>query len=299
MSDPPVNLDPVAHWSTDPVKAAQVRATISAKNRAAWAAGKFDGRANGSLLPETQDKIAAAIRARWADGTYAGRVNGMAGRYGADHPNWTWGAPHYREILAQHQPPACSACGVAEPKVDAHHLDEDHGNYLLTNLAWFCVPCHMWRFHYETRGVHVKRPYVTIAKQATLEYAHILPWHPGKCARLHGHSGVLTAQVRLRLDPNDVVTDFGDLGGALKAAIERATDHQLLNDLIPNPTSEAMLVWAWRQLEDAGVKGLSALSFSETATSSATLTAADMTEAFGWARDDDDRWILVPKSEPA
>lgn len=274
-----------------------MRAELSEKKRAAWAARETNGygtRANGAQQDETRQKISDTVAKRWTDGEYAGRVNGTSGVLASAHHGWTWGIPHYRAILEQHEPVVCGLCGESEEKIDAHHLDEDHGNYLLTNLVWLCVPCHMWKFHYEDRQGHVKRPFVTLTKRFAFEYAHVLPWHPGKCARLHGHSGHLTVSVRGRLDPTDTVMDFYDLGAATKLAIVEPLDHQLLNDFIPNPTSEALLIWAWRRLESVGLKGMISIEFAETDSSSSIITAADMIEAFGWDRGDDE-WIFVPK----
>lgn len=72
-------------------------------------------------------------------------------------------------------------------------------------------------------------------------------------------------------------------------------DHKFLNDYIPNPTSEEFLVFAWQELEWAGMKGLSEIQFSETESTIATLTKADMVEAFGWDKSADGLWVLVQK----
>jgi 6-pyruvoyltetrahydropterin/6-carboxytetrahydropterin synthase len=280
-----------------PEVAARMRADLAQRAREAWAERSQNGlgeRRNGALQAEVQERIAASVRHAWEEGRYAERTNGMSGRAAAAHPNWTWGKRDYHAILAQHEPAACTFCGETEG-LDVHHVDEQHENYLLTNLQWACVPCHHWRYHYESRGGHVKRPFVTLSKRFGFEYAHILPWHPGKCARLHGHSGHLEVKLRGRIDPNGVVEDFYDIAAAVKTAVVEPLDHRFLNDWLPNPTTEELLILIWQRLESIGLKGLCEVSFSETDTSSATLTAADMIEAFGWDRSSAGEWVLVAK----
>src|SRR6185295_12048202 len=197
------------------------------------------------------------------------------------HPGWTWGKTEYRDILLDHEPMACRLCGDTDVEIDAHHVDEDHGNYLLSNLLWACVPCHMWKLHYRRR----RMPVIEISRRLAFEYSHILPWHPGKCAQMHGHSGHLEVFVRGRLDPNGVVMDFKDLGDAAKLAVFDRLDHRFLNEYIANPTSEKLLIWVWRALEEIGVKGLSRVTFSETDSSTCSLDKAAMIEAFVWDLD--------------
>jgi 6-pyruvoyltetrahydropterin/6-carboxytetrahydropterin synthase len=282
-----------------PEVASAYRADMSDKKRQAWARGAYANRQNGALQEETQQKIRDAVRARWEEGAYANRINGMFGTIAALNPNWTWGKRDYRAILSQFEEPSCYICGImeSESKLDAHHFDEIHENYLLSNLGWFCVPCHLWRFHYQTsrHTASVKQPFVTISKRFPFEYAHILPWHHGKCGQLHGHSGHLTVSVRARLDPNGVTEDYYDIGKIAKMVIVDRLDHKFLNDFIPNPTSEEFLIFAWQELEFAGLKGLSTVEFSETESTTASLTKADMIEAFGWDRAADGTWVLVQK----
>jgi len=170
-------------------------------------------------------------------------------------------------------------------------------------LVWTCVPCHYHVLHKVTtrteggaRRVRLRRPFVSISKKFKFEYSHILPWHPGKCSQLHGHSGKLKVELKARLDCNDVVADFYDVGQVVKMSVIKELDHRFLNDYITNPTSEAMLFWIWHELEKAGLKGLNKLTFSETDSSSATISKADVLEAFGWDMLSDN-WTLVEKVE--
>jgi len=79
-------------------------------------------------------------------------------------------------------------------------------------------------------------------------------------------------------------------------SIVEVVDHQLLNDFIDNPTSENFLTWAWVQLSEAGLKGLTELTFHETESSSSSIRNTDMYESFGWDIVDG-RYVFVPKFE--
>jgi 6-pyruvoyltetrahydropterin/6-carboxytetrahydropterin synthase len=289
--------------SYPPEVAAKMRADYAQKQREAWAKREENGlgaRLNGAKRDDVRARIAESVKQRWEEGAYVGRVNGMSGKRASQNANWQWGKNQFREILTQFEPVACSACGATE-EVNTHHVDESHDNYLLSNLAWYCVPCHLHLHHYEKTS-RTRRPVIRLARSFAFEYAHILPWHPGKCNRLHGHSGHIEVEVAGRLDPNGVVLDFGDLGKAAKASVVEPLDHRFLNDFLGNPTSEEMLVWAWTRLESIAVKGLERITFRETDTSSATLTKAAMLDAYGWDFIDDEwrlvaRWDALPQED--
>lgn len=285
----------VGHWSKkSATEVAAIRAKMGEKVRQAWADRQNNGlgtRVNGAFQTEVQEQISNSVKARWDAGAYDTRVNGMLGMGAAKNPGWTWGRRDYHAILVQHEKRECALCGSTDSKVNAHHVDENRQNYLLSNLMWLCVPCHMWKMHYKKRRL----PMVRLSKKFSFEYAHILPWHPGKCAQLHGHSGHLEISVEGRLDPTGIVMDFKDIGDAAKLAVVRRLDHRFLNDYIANPTSEYLLIWVWRALEDIGLKGLVSVAFAETDSSVSVLTRAAMLEAFGWDRDAKGKWVLVNK----
>lgn len=273
--------------------AARLRADLSEKMRAAWRNRESNGygtRVDGSLQEDVQRAISESVRRKWQEGAYTNRVNGMTGKSGSQHPNWSWGETEYSEIAMSIDGSKCSLCGEDSLKLNVHHIDENTKNYLLSNLIVLCVPCHAWRYHYH----QFRQPFVEISKSFPFEYSHILPWHPGKCSQLHGHSGVLTVKVFARLDPNGVVEDFYDISQVVKMSVINPLDHQFLNSFLENPTSEEFLIFAWRCLESAGLKGLSELTFSETASSSSTLTKSSMIEAFGWDKIDN-RWEFIRK----
>lgn len=105
----------------------------------------------------------------------------------------------------------------------------------------------------------------TISKQFGREAVHLLPHVPEghKCGRMHGHTYRVTIEVRGEIRPDGMVMDFADISAAWES-IGKALDHQLLNDIIDNPTSENVALWIAGQLK---IAGLSAVTVSETQTS--------------------------------
>jgi len=98
-----------------------------------------------------------------------------------------------------------------------------------------------------------------VTKSFRFEAAHQLPWHPGKCRQLHGHSYRLDVTVEGPLDANGVVVDFDELGARVEAEVIQRYDHTFLNDLIDNPTAELIAADAWKRLEASAVGGNSAV----------------------------------------
>jgi 6-pyruvoyltetrahydropterin/6-carboxytetrahydropterin synthase len=96
---------------------------------------------------------------------------------------------------------------------------------------------------------------VQIRKSFTFEAAHVLPHHPGKCARLHGHSYRLEVALEGALQPSGpaagMVEDFEVLSRVVEATVIGDLDHRSLNELMENPTAENIVVWIWGRLADA------------------------------------------------
>lgn len=117
-----------------------------------------------------------------------------------------------------------------------------------------------------------------IRKQFAFEAAHVLPYHQGKCSRLHGHSYRLDVSVDGPLQSEGpatgMVVDFDELARVVRASVIDALDHRHLNDTIDNPTSENIAVWIWRRLAPQ-LPGLCELTLWETATACAVLRAGD------------------------
>jgi 6-pyruvoyltetrahydropterin/6-carboxytetrahydropterin synthase len=94
---------------------------------------------------------------------------------------------------------------------------------------------------------------VQIRKQFRFEAAHVLPHHPGKCGRLHGHSYrfevALDGPLQTTGPAQGMVVDFDQISAIVKPAIVERLDHSSLNDLMPNPTAEHIALWIWKELE--------------------------------------------------
>ena len=80
----------------------------------------------------------------------------------------------------------------------------------------------------------------------------MLPNHPGKCSRLHGHSYRLEVALDGTLHASGpaagMVEDFDVVSRVVKAAVVNELDHRSLNELLDNPTAENIVVWAWSRL---------------------------------------------------
>lgn len=135
-------------------------------------------------------------------------------------------------------------------------------------------------------------PNMQLKKTFRFEASHVLPKHPGKCSRLHGHSWVLHVFVEGPVDEETgFVMDYAEISTAVNPVIE-ALDHRHLGQFeadgleinlrsskhgVPGlpeefyPTSENLLLWIALQISDKLPKW-SALAIEETCTSCATLT---------------------------
>jgi 6-pyruvoyltetrahydropterin/6-carboxytetrahydropterin synthase len=117
-----------------------------------------------------------------------------------------------------------------------------------------------------------------IRKHFRFEAAHVLPHHPGKCARLHGHSYRLEVAIRGPLQSDGpargMIEDFDVVKGVVRAHVVDVLDHQQLNEFIDNPTAEQIAMWIWRRLDDQ-LQGLDEIVLWETATSCAVLRRTD------------------------
>lgn len=119
-------------------------------------------------------------------------------------------------------------------------------------------------------------PQWTIYKEFRFEAAHRLPYHQGKCQRLHGHSWVGRVYVEsnhlIQEGPKQgMVMDFGDVKAYIDPIVENFLDHHYLNETtgLESPTSEAIAQWMFKKLEAAGLPGLIGVEIRETCTSGA------------------------------
>lgn len=94
----------------------------------------------------------------------------------------------------------------------------------------------------------------SVTRSFTFEAAHQLPWHPGKCKRLHGHSYRLEVTVEGPLNHQGIVVDFADIKAVVDREVIARFDHTYLNDLFDNPTAELIAHEIWKTLEAADLR---------------------------------------------
>lgn len=103
-----------------------------------------------------------------------------------------------------------------------------------------------------------------VRRRFDFEAAHVLPNHPGKCSRLHGHSYSLVVTLDRAVDPvSGFAIDFSDLKAIVVREVVDLLDHRLVNDLVENPSAEHIAVWIWRRLAPA-LPGLEEIELHET-----------------------------------
>ncbi len=107
----------------------------------------------------------------------------------------------------------------------------------------------------------------------------MLPHHPGKCARLHGHSYRLDVALEGPLQQSGpatgMVEDFEMVSRVVKAAVINELDHRSLNDLMDNPTAENMVGWIWGRLASE-LPQLAELTLWETRRACAVMKKGDL-----------------------
>tara|TARA_B100000749_G_C18446060_1_gene474297 strand:+ start:3315 stop:3731 length:417 start_codon:yes stop_codon:yes gene_type:complete len=67
----------------------------------------------------------------------------------------------------------------------------------------------------------------SVTKVMRFEYGHRILNHPGKCKRLHGHSGKVEFTVYGEINSETgMVIDFGDIGSSVGEIIKHNLDHR-------------------------------------------------------------------------
>ena len=80
--------------------------------------------------------------------------------------------------------------------------------------------------------------------------AHRLPRYDGPCFRMHGHNYRMLVGVEGEVDPRTgMVTDFGRLQETVREHVLSRADHQVLNEVLENPTAENIARWVFETLK--------------------------------------------------
>lgn len=215
---------------------------------------------------QVRSKISESVKKKWIEGFYKDRINGMIGLTSDKHPNYK-PSIHFRKKALFYNQYKCSICGEENKKIDIHHIDEDHNNYLLSNLEPLCVKCHQ-KYHYKK----MKTPFGQVTKVFHFEASHFLPLHDKACKFLHGHSYKLEITVRRRIDKETgMVIDYSKLKDIVDRNVINVLDHSYLNELIPVSTTENICLWIWSALSKE-LKGLFNIKIWETEGSFSELT---------------------------
>lgn len=115
-----------------------------------------------------------------------------------------------------------------------------------------------------------------LEKDFRFEAAHYLPYHDGKCKRLHGHSWrgkIVVVGPSLQTDgpQRSMLVDFAEMKAAVKKWVDDYLDHEYLNDKlvrwgIESPTSEEIARWLFDRIK-VDLPGLKEVWIEETCTS--------------------------------
>ena len=69
----------------------------------------------------------------------------------------------------------------------------------------------------------------SVTQELPFCYGHRLLGHPGKCARLHGHNGLVRITLRSEaLDRQGMVADFEAIEQSVRSWLDETLDHRLL-----------------------------------------------------------------------
>lgn len=112
-----------------------------------------------------------------------------------------------------------------------------------------------------------------LSKEFKFDSAHNLVEYHGKCEKLHGHTYRLRVTIKGTPGSDGMILDYGILKKIVQEKIISLVDHNYLNDIIPQSTTENLVLWMWSQLQSplsADNYGLYEIKLWETETSFVT-----------------------------
>ncbi len=84
-----------------------------------------------------------------------------------------------------------------------------------------------------------------LSREFIFDAAHRIIDYQGKCERLHGHTYHLKVTVKGNIRADGMVVDFAIIKRIVKEAVIDKLDHNYLNDLFKNPTTENVAHWIY------------------------------------------------------
>lgn len=91
-----------------------------------------------------------------------------------------------------------------------------------------------------------------ISRTFDLQAAHFLPATPAahKCHAMHGHTWSVRIGVTGPIDPVlGWIVDYAEIDAAWTERVHARLDHTVLNDTIPNPTTELLAGWIYAAMQ--------------------------------------------------
>ena len=120
-----------------------------------------------------------------------------------------------------------------------------------------------------------------LSKEFKFDAAHNLVEYHGKCEKLHGHTYRLRVTLKGFPGKDGMILDYGILKNVVREKVILKVDHNYLNEIVPQSTTENLVVWMWDQLKDdlkADNYSLFEIKLWETETSFAAYRGEDYAE---------------------
>ena len=90
-----------------------------------------------------------------------------------------------------------------------------------------------------------------LTKVFKFESAHNLVEYHGKCETLHGHTYRLEVTIQGTPGKEGMILDYGILKSIVKEKVIDLFDHNYLNDVVPQSTTENLVRWIWDEIKDS------------------------------------------------
>lgn len=89
-----------------------------------------------------------------------------------------------------------------------------------------------------------------ITKEFHFHSAHFLTDYHGQCEKLHWHTYKLQISLEWKVWKNWIIVDFWMFKKVVNEQVISLFEHTLINDVVPNPTAENMVLFIWEKLNN-------------------------------------------------